>query len=99
MVRVSVLFVDRVCGVGFVRCAMSPVVCRVLVSVNVFSFLVVCVVAVLYGVACCCCAPSCLMFFFVSWLSMVQCSFYVWLVEDWVWWFLRVVLTCVCVWF
>ena len=45
MVRVSVLFVDRVCGVGFVRCAMSPVVCRVCVSVNVFSFLVVCVVA------------------------------------------------------
>ena len=41
----SVLFVDRVCGVVFVRCAMSPVVCRVCVYVNVFSFLVVCVVA------------------------------------------------------
>ena len=67
MVRVSVLFVDRVCGVGFVRCAMSPVVCRVLVSVNVFSFLVVCVDAGLYGVAGCCCAPSCLVFCFASW--------------------------------
>ena len=63
IVGVSVLFVDCVCGVGFVRCAMSTVVCRVLVSVNAFSFLVVCVDAVLYGVACCCCAPSCLMFF------------------------------------
>ena len=56
-----------VCAVSvFLRCAMSPVVCRVCVSVNVFSFLVVCVVAVLYGVAGCCCAPSCLVFFFAS---------------------------------
>ena len=38
--------------------------CAVCVSVNVFSFLVVCVVAGLYGVAGCCCAPSCLVFFF-----------------------------------
>ena len=49
MVRASVLFVDRVCGISFVRCVMSPVMCRVCVcvcvSVNVFSFLVVCVVA------------------------------------------------------
>ena len=65
-------------------CDVASYVSCVCVSVNVFSFLVVCVVAVLYGVACCCCAPSCLMFFFVSWLSMVRCSFYVWLVEDWV---------------
>ena len=66
MVRASVLFVDRVCGVSFVRCVMSPVMCRVCVSVNVFSFLVVCVVAGLYGVASCYCAPSCLVFFFSS---------------------------------
>ena len=81
--RFCLLIVCAVSVLCVVRCHRLCAVC-VCVSVNVFSFLVVCVVAVLYGVACCCCAPSCLMFFFVSWLSMVQCSFYVWLVEDWV---------------
>ena len=46
MVCVSVLVVDRVCGVGFsALCDVAGCVPCVCVSVNVLSFLVVCVVA------------------------------------------------------